>query len=165
MAADKPHYNDDPDLVKLEKSIVLIEIITEKMMVGSTRTSGLSQIYAGIIYTAYWWRMRMQDIVRVNGVTKSTVTHYVDQLEKKGLVRRVRDDRDRRDVYIELTKKGRAWVEANDAALVRYLEERQADFTPEEWQTLIRLLSRFVGDLEKHSYDELLQQAIALKPK
>lgn len=162
MAEKKAAFNDDPDLVKLEKSLVLIEITTEKIMVGSGREGGVSQTYAGILYTAYWWKLKMQDIARITGKTKSTVTHYVDHLEKMGLAVRVRDEVDRRDVYVELTERGKEWVRQNDERLERYLLAREAEFTPEEWQTLIRLLSRFVGGLEKHPYDELLRRAITL---
>lgn len=163
MADEKVAFNQEPDLVKMEKNMVLIQIITEKIMIGSTREGGVSQTYAGILYTSYWWRIKMQDIARITGKTKSTVTHYVDHLEKMGLVVRVRDESDRRDVYIELTKQGKEWVRQNDERLEHYLLAREAEFTPEEWQTLISLLSRFVGGLDKYPYEELLRRAITLE--
>ena len=156
-------HKDEPDLVRLEKSLVLLQIISETILVGSTRESGLSQIYASILYCSYWWKMKMQDIARINGATKSTATHYIDYLEKKGFVRRVRDEGDRRDVYVELTEKGREWVQTNTNKMMQYLQERQSGFTPEEWSTLIRLISRLAGMTDEVSYDELLQKAIKMK--
>lgn len=156
-------YNDDPDLVRMEKSVVLIQIIAESLLIGSTRREGLSQTYAGILYMSYWWKMKMQDIARISGVTKSTATHYIDQLEKKGLVKRVREEGDRRDIYIELTKKGKQWVKTNDERMGSYLKERETKFTPEEWKTMISLLARLVGGLDEKPYDVLLEEAIALK--
>jgi DNA-binding MarR family transcriptional regulator len=47
-------------------------------------------------------------IARYILVKSSTVTGIVDRLEQKGLVRRVRNSRDRRVINIELTDKGRA---------------------------------------------------------
>ena len=46
-------------------------------------------------------------IARYILVKSSTVTGVVDRLEQKGLVRRVRNSRDRRGINIELTDKGR----------------------------------------------------------
>ncbi|HMK45430.1 MAG TPA: MarR family transcriptional regulator [Methanocella sp.] len=157
------HYKDDPDLVRMEKAVVLLQIISESILIGSTRRDGLSQTYAGILYLSYWWKMKMQDIARISGVTKSTATHYIDYLEDRGFVKRVRDEGDRRDVYIELTKKGRQWVRTNHERMHKYLEERESEFTGEEWQTLIRLLSRLVGGLDDRPYDALLEEAIGLK--
>ena len=42
----------------------------------------------------------------------SNMTTVIDNLERDGLVRRERDDRDRRVIYIHLTKAGRNKVEA-----------------------------------------------------
>jgi DNA-binding MarR family transcriptional regulator len=157
--------NDDPDNVRLEKALVLSYIISEKIMVNSSHESGLSPVYAGIMYCSYWWKMKMQDIARMSGVTKSTVTHYVDYLEKKGFVRRVRDGEDRRDVFIQLTDQGRAWVETNHNKMERFLEQSETMYTKEEWQTLIRLLSRLVGGLETTPYEELLARAMKMEIK
>jgi DNA-binding MarR family transcriptional regulator len=155
-------YNNDPPNVKLEKSLVLAYIISDKILINSGQQDGLSSVYAGIMYCSYWWRMRMQDIVQMTGVTKSTVTHYVDYLEKKGYVLRVRDGEDRRDVYIQLTDQGRSWVETNHSRMERYLEQSRKKFSKEEWLTLIGLMSRLVGDLDKTPYEKLLADAMKL---
>ena len=44
-------------------------------------------------------------IAKTLGVTPATVTRLVDQLVRKGYVRRSRDDGDRRALYVELTEK------------------------------------------------------------
>ena len=153
----------EPDIVRMEKSVVLLQIIAESIMIGSTRKDGLSQTYAGILYLSYWWEMKMQDIARISGVTKSTATHYIDFLEKKGLVRRVHDQGDRRDIYIELTDTGRQWVETNHQRMMDYLQESESKFTKDEWKTLISLMGRLVGGLDERPYEELIEEAICLK--
>jgi DNA-binding MarR family transcriptional regulator len=153
----------EPDIVRMEKSVVLLQIISESIMIGSTRKDGLSQTYAGILYLSYWWKMKMQDIARISGVTKSTATHYIDYLEKKGLVRRVHDLDDRRDINIELTDAGRQWVEANHNRMIDYLKECESRFTKDEWKTMISLLARLVGGLDERPYDVLIEEAISLK--
>ncbi|AAK41588.1 MarR family winged helix-turn-helix transcriptional regulator [Saccharolobus solfataricus] len=48
-------------------------------------------------------------------VTQSAITAAVDKLEAKGLVRRIRDSKDRRIVIVEITPKGRqVLLEANE---------------------------------------------------
>lgn len=59
------------------------------------------------------------DLAVHTGATRSAMTDVVDQLEARALVRRQRDNQDRRLIYIHLTEAGRR---AADTALTRYLE-------------------------------------------
>ena len=47
------------------------------------------------------------ELARIVELTSGTMTARLDQLERRGLVRRVRDAEDRRSVLVELTEKGR----------------------------------------------------------
>ncbi|WP_058486376.1 MarR family winged helix-turn-helix transcriptional regulator [Defluviitalea phaphyphila] len=49
---------------------------------------------------------KMKDIAKIMGMTKGGITFLIDKLEKKGLVKRQKNEVDRRVLYIELTKKG-----------------------------------------------------------
>ena len=71
----------------------------------------------------------MQDIARMFDVSRSTVTDYV---EKKGYVQRVRGEKDKRDVYIEPTTKGREWTSRTASITLKYAEDGMARLTPEE---------------------------------
>jgi len=44
-------------------------------------------------------------------VTRANITGLIDRLEKQGLVKRIRDDADRRRIQAVITKKGRAFTE------------------------------------------------------
>ncbi len=59
------------------------------------------------------------ELVTHLGLSKSTTTELVDRLEAKGLVDRMRDERDQRRVFIWLTDAGRARA----AAYARVLED------------------------------------------
>ncbi|WP_051179380.1 MarR family winged helix-turn-helix transcriptional regulator [Nocardia concava] len=82
-------------------------------------------------------------------VTSSTVTNRIDRMEAKGLVERVRDDRDRRSVRVRLTDHGMEVVDrvfrlhlANEARLL-------PDYAPAEYETFtaeLRRLSEHFGD-------------------
>lgn len=48
-------------------------------------------------------RMTAGELARASGLTTGAVTALLDRLERAGLVRRVRDEEDRRRVFVELT--------------------------------------------------------------
>lgn len=60
---------------------------------------------------------RINRLAELEGVRMPTASNTVNQLEKRGLVRRVRDEADRRGVSVEMTPEG-------DKELTRVGEER-----------------------------------------
>lgn len=107
-------------------------------------------------------RLRMQDIAAALDVSRSTVTDYVNYLETRGYVARVRSDRDRRDVYVEPTGKGLEWVERMKKLTFDYVEGKMKGLTSEEQQDLIKLIMKFVGDFEQSPASGMLRN---LKPE
>ena len=79
------------------------------------------------------WHMRMQQLARAAALSSSATTRLVNRLEDRGLLTRVLCKDDRRGIYTELTRAGRALLEqatpTHDAALRRALEVAEA--TPE----------------------------------
>src|ERR1700686_3626090 len=68
------------------------------------------------------------------------LTRVIDQLAERGLLERVRRDRDRRKVELQLTPAGRATIEGLMPLVVEKLNLALADFSSEEVQELLRLL-------------------------
>jgi DNA-binding MarR family transcriptional regulator len=68
------------------------------------------------------------------------LTRVIDQLADRGLLERVRRDRDRRKVELQLTEAGRATVETLIPLVVEKLNLALSDFSSEEVQELLRLL-------------------------
>src|SRR5277367_1626606 len=68
------------------------------------------------------------------------LTRVIDQLAERGLVERVRRDRDRRKVELQLTPAGRAAVESLIPSVVDKLNLALVDFSSEEVAELLRLL-------------------------
>jgi DNA-binding MarR family transcriptional regulator len=68
------------------------------------------------------------------------LTRVIDQLEERGLLERVRRDRDRRKVDLQLTAAGRETVAGLVALIVDKLNLALADFSSEEVQEFLRLL-------------------------
>lgn len=77
-------------------------------------------------------------------LSSAAMTHRIDQLDKAGLVRRVRDSVDRRVVFVVLTERGRARI---DKALILHMDnelEMLSALTVSEREDLARLLKKLL---------------------
>ena len=94
-------------------------------------------------------------LAEVTGLTTGAITGVVDRLEKAGLVRRERDDSDRRKVFI-------ATVPENIAEVGKFYEPMQRAIL-QDWETYsdaeLRLLLRFA----RQSYQTMLAATEELK--
>jgi DNA-binding MarR family transcriptional regulator len=95
--------------------------------------------------------VRITDIARWLDRSVNSVSMIVDRMVKAGLVRRVRDRKDRRTVFVNGTKKaGTAYVPASVAGW-GLIQEILSPLSDEEKRTLIRLLET----LRDKTYDYL----------
>lgn len=81
-------------------------------------------------------------------LSSAGVTSRIDRLERRGLVRRLRDPDDRRGVIVELTDEGLEVVDAAVAALTKSDRELLKRLDPDEVRQLEALLRKFLGALE-----------------
>ena len=96
-------------------------------------------------------RMTAGDLASRTGLTSGAITGVVDRLERAGFVRRVRDDADRRRVFVELTPKARQAAER----LYSPLAEKSASFleglSDAELETVIRFLRAGTDVMTTHA--------------
>src|ERR1700722_4337817 len=76
------------------------------------------------------------------------LTRVIDQLAERGLVERVRRDRDRRKVELQLTPAGRETIESLVPLVVEKLNAALAEFSTEEVNELLRLLIKLNTKLQ-----------------
>jgi DNA-binding MarR family transcriptional regulator len=79
------------------------------------------------------------------------LTRIIDQLAERGLLERVRRDRDRRKVELQLTPTGRETIESIIPLVVDKLNEVLTDFSKAEVQELLRLLVKLNTTLQAHA--------------
>ncbi len=77
------------------------------------------------------------------------LTRIVDELEKQGLARRERGERDRRVVEITLTPEGRRQLQGGKHIVVEMLNSLVTPFSREELETLIGLMQRMMARLQE----------------
>src|SRR5271170_63886 len=78
------------------------------------------------------------------------LTRIIDQLAERGLLERVRRDRDRRKVELQLTAAGRETIESLIPLVVDKLNEVLIDFSKAEVQEMLRLLVKLNTTLQVH---------------
>jgi DNA-binding MarR family transcriptional regulator len=76
------------------------------------------------------------------------LTRVIDQLAERGLLERIRRDRDRRKVELQLTVAGRKTIEGLIPLVVEKLNLALADFTSAEVQEFLRLLVKLNTTLQ-----------------
>ena len=82
------------------------------------------------------------------GHDMGALTRVVDELARRGLVRRERSSRDRRAVEIAITPAGRRQAQEAKRLIVELLNRLVEPFTDAETDTLIGLLQRLLGHLQ-----------------
>ena len=87
----------------------------------------------------------MRAVAEFLGVAVNSLTSIADGLERKGLLRRVRSDADRRVVHVELTQDGHSVADAVLGVKSKFHREMLAVLTEEEQAILLVLLRKIGG--------------------
>ncbi|HEV2305020.1 MAG TPA: MarR family transcriptional regulator [Candidatus Acidoferrales bacterium] len=82
-----------------------------------------------------------------NGLDVSSMSRMLDRLEKKGLLRRSRTDKDRRKVTVQLTPKGRALIRKAVPVAARVAVHAWRGVSERERQTLRNIVHKVLGNL------------------
>jgi DNA-binding MarR family transcriptional regulator len=153
----------DERMVQLRRYLSLVHVPMNKAYGYDLGKKGdLSPAGVYIVYLCHFYRLRMKDIAEMSNVSKSSVTESVDTLVKNGYVRRVRGDKDRRDIYIEPTEKANAWVLRTEKRVAEFMENSLARLTPEEQTQFLGLFNKFVGGENAIPYENLFEQALKI---
>ena len=108
---------------------------------------GISAAQASIlIYIAHGRGERAADIARDYDYDTGSMTRMVARLAAKRLLRRVRDDNDRRVLRLELTPAGRRVASELPAVAVKILNQHLRGFTRAELDQLKGLLQRMLDN-------------------
>jgi DNA-binding MarR family transcriptional regulator len=92
------------------------------------------------------WRSQ-HELARSLQIEGATLTRHLDRLEKEGLVRRVRDESDRRSIHVETTDAGREAYERLLGAAMRADADVRALLTAGEIESLRTILAKLRAGL------------------
>ncbi len=133
------------DVETFEAAIMLLRATNTMTSVpnGPTRNVGRARYgVLRIIYSADQHRMQMGDIGDGLNVSPTNVTKIIDGLVEDGLVRRVRDEQDKRRSWAELTESGIALVDEVLPEMVESTVQTWRLFSQEEKRLLSHLLAK-----------------------
>ena len=122
------------------------EAISMTLGLQKGKKSPLSPTATAILYQAHTKKLQVTDIARLFDIKKSTASGYVDNLEKKGYVTRVKDEANRRNTYVVPTGKGEKWLENKELGLAAYFQRHMVNLSATERQEFVRLLAKFVEE-------------------
>lgn len=126
------------DIQRLVSRMMIREVLKENL---TLKQSAVLQLLANR------GPVQMNQISRELLTTSANITSLIDRLEKKGLVQRVEDEKDRRKTMIRLTPDGKKLFET---AAARYREKIQESFQLlgfSEREELLRLLAKVRDEL------------------
>src|ERR1700677_2430150 len=104
--------------------------------------------YAILTYVRDGIAVNPKDICVQYRHDSGALTRVIDQLAERGLVERVRRDRDRRKVELQLTPAGRETIARLVRLVVEKLNAALAEFSTEEVKELLRLLIKLNTKLQ-----------------
>lgn len=88
------------------------------------------------------------------GVTLATLTVMINKLEKRSYVKRERSSKDRRQVLVALTAKGRKAMRAHDVFHKKMVESALADLSPEEEGVFVKAVGKIKAFFDQESQKE-----------
>lgn len=101
--------------------------------------------------------MTQQNIAYIIQKDKNSVTQFIDNLEKKGLVQRVVDSADRRVNNIKLSKAGLAMKDNTKKVAIAAVNDILQGIPEEELQKFVKVLNKACENIEKlEPWKELL---------
>ncbi len=131
---------------KLIDEILFIEEETLKLSpFDSVTTSELHVINA----IGLFGKRTMSDIANELHLTVGTLTTSVNNLVKKGLATRFKDERDRRLVYIGLTGQGRVLFRLHDKFHNNIIKETAGHLSTEEQIAFVNTLGKIHSQLQE----------------
>lgn len=134
------HYKGSPQetlalntFIKLTRSV---ESLTSRLSQRGT-LGELTESQFGVLETLYHLGSMCQNQIAAKILKSSgNLTMVIDNLEKHGLVRRVRDLEDRRKVQVSLTDEGRQLIAEVFPEQAAAITEEMSALTPQEQETL-----------------------------
>lgn len=130
-------------------ALAQLSFVVQGMLARRAGAHDLSMIQTRLLGVLRDREPTMQELARLLGLDKSSVTGLVDRAERRGLVQRVPALDDRRAVRVSVTKSGRRIIDTVAAEFQTDIAAATASLSPRDIKQLSRLATRVVRE-----YDE-----------
>jgi len=102
--------------------------------------------------------VRITDVARWSGRSTNSVSMIIDRMVKAGLVKRVRDRKDRRTVFVTITSKAENALEPATRAGLEFIQEILSPLSHEDKRTFVNL-----HEVVKHKALEYLNPGVDIE--
>lgn len=126
----------------LERLESALSRLTRTLAARAGGETGLSPSQRIILRALSSDELQISDVAATLGVTLSAATGLIDRMARAGLVTRVRDQADRRVVWVRITEAGRAAFAEAERVRRQVLEEAVQPLGEAELERLVDLLEK-----------------------
>jgi DNA-binding MarR family transcriptional regulator len=99
-------------------------------------------------------RLNLSQLAMQVSVTNQSMTGISNVLVEKGLVRRVYDRANRRQIELELTEKGKEYIDGQDEDVINTICQVLCDLSPEDRERLENASEEIYSVLDKTAFGE-----------
>lgn len=99
-------------------------------------------------------RIKITDLVPYLNRSAASISLILDRMEKKRLVKRVRNIYDRRTVYITITSKGKKLLAKTVNPTAEYAVKILSGFSDEELKESIKIMNKLLDLVERETYTQ-----------
>lgn len=93
-------------------------------------------------------KLTITQIGKLTSLAKTTLTGMLDRMEESGLIERIPDQQNRRQIFVVITQKAKAYRKDYDAVSERMNELFYQGFSAEEIEAFEGTLQRIIENLE-----------------
>lgn len=94
--------------------------------------------------------LKQYELAEKFDINTATVTRSLNKLEKKGLIKREEDSKDKRQKNVVLTDEGKNVLDRIGEKHTLFKKEIVKDFSSEEYSELLDLLNKLLKELEEY---------------
>jgi DNA-binding MarR family transcriptional regulator len=123
---------------------------TFEKMLKESRVDAFNGPQGRILYVLWEHdKLSITEIGKLTSLAKTTLTSMLDRMEESGLVERIPDKENRRQIFIQITEKAKAYRDKYDAVSEQMNQLFYEGFTEEEVEAFEVLLRRIKANLEQ----------------
>ncbi|MGD7008345.1 MarR family winged helix-turn-helix transcriptional regulator [Metabacillus sp. 84] len=117
-------------------------IVTEKVLEDIT-----IEQYQILRYITMYPKCQATWLADICGVNKSAISAMIERLVQKGLIERIRDEKDRRNVFLQSTEKGRQVYENGEKQIQNYVAGYLTELSEDEIDTFLRVFEKISASM------------------
>lgn len=146
MMGRMPRPDAQPIGLRLARTARTVTQAFERAMADAGGSAATWQVL--LLVRSRQWGTQSQ-MAEAMGITGATLTHHLNALEQRGLVRRWREESNRRVQLVELTDEGEATFDRLRSVAVAHDARLRAGLSEVELAQLAELLERLEGSLRE----------------